>query len=191
LSGPWGVRISPFFIASTGRPFNITVGRDLNGDSLFTDRPAFATDPSNPRVVSTPYGLLDPNPVPGETLIPRNFGEGPGFLVLNLRISRTIPFGRQPGPRDPGGDGPRSTPFQPRPEGFARGRDQESGGRGLTITLSAQNLLNYVNPAAPVGNLSSPFFGRSLSNAGGFGFGPGGGAYSGNRRIELQARYSF
>ena len=33
-----------FFIgASSGVPFNITLGRDLNGDSLFTDRPAFAS----------------------------------------------------------------------------------------------------------------------------------------------------
>jgi hypothetical protein len=48
-----------------------------------------------------------------------------------------------------------------------------------------------VNPAAPNGNLSSPTFGKSLSNAGGFGFGPAGVAYAGNRRIELVARLAF
>jgi hypothetical protein len=64
------------------------------------------------------------------------------------------------------------------------------GGRGLTFSISAQNVLNHVNPAAPVGNLSSPFFGQSLASAGGFGFGPGG-VTAGNRRIELLARLSF
>ena len=61
---------------------------------------------------------------------------------------------------------------------------------GLTFSISAQNVLNHVNPAAPVGNLSSPFFGQSLASAGGFGFGPGG-VTAGNRRIELLARLSF
>jgi hypothetical protein len=42
-----------------------------------------------------------------------------------------------------------------------------------------------------VGNLSSPFFGQSLSTAGGFGRGGGGNQAAGNRRIELQARFSF
>ena len=41
---PWEVRVNPFVILSSGRPFNITTGRDNNGDTLFTDRPAFATD---------------------------------------------------------------------------------------------------------------------------------------------------
>ena len=38
-------------MATSGRPFNITVGRDLNGDTLFTDRPAFASDLSRGSVV--------------------------------------------------------------------------------------------------------------------------------------------
>ena len=50
---PWGLRISPLLVASAGRPFNITVGRDLNGDTLFTDRPAVATDLTRPSVVSS------------------------------------------------------------------------------------------------------------------------------------------
>ncbi len=28
ISAPWGVRLSPFLVATSGRPFNITVGRD-------------------------------------------------------------------------------------------------------------------------------------------------------------------
>ena len=60
----------------------------------------------------------------------------------------------------------------------------------MTISIAAQNLLNRNNPAAPVGNLSSPSFGQSLASAGVFGFG-GGAAAAGNRRIEVQARLGF
>lgn len=187
VTGPLGFRFAPFLVYSTGRPFNITVGRDLNGDTLFTDRPSFASDPSEKGAVSTPYGFLNPNPVPGEVVIPRNFGSGSDFFVFNLRISRTFRIGAQQG----GGDTPRPPrdfPMGPRIAGDRRG---EGGDKGLTLTLSAQDLLNHVNAATPVGNLSSPFFLQSLSSAGGFGFGSGGASYAGNRRIELQARYSF
>jgi hypothetical protein len=51
------------------------------------------------------------------------------------------------------------------------------------------NLFNHVNRGIPVGNLSSPSFGQSLSSGGGFGRGPGSSA--GNRSIELQAHLSF
>src|ERR1035441_10973928 len=49
----WGLRLSPMLVATSTRPFNMTVGRDLNGDTIFTDRPAFATDLSRPSVVRT------------------------------------------------------------------------------------------------------------------------------------------
>ena len=42
FSLPWGISVSPFIIASSGRPFNITRGVDANGDTLFTERPTFA-----------------------------------------------------------------------------------------------------------------------------------------------------
>ena len=112
--GPWGVRVSPFVIASSGRPYNITVGRDLNDDNLFTDRPSFATDPTAPGVVSTPYGLLDTRGI--GRVIPRNFGSGPGFYVVNLRLSKTISLGgRQDGGPTEGGEG---------------GGREDGGGRG-------------------------------------------------------------
>ena len=200
--GPWGVRLSPFVIAASGRPYNITLGRDLNGDSLFTDRPSFAGDPDAPGVVSTAYGLLDTRGI--GPVIPRNFGDGPGFVVVNLRLSKTISLGgrREGGPAE--GEGGRRGGRGGRgggPGGGFGGRgggrggpdggdEGGGGGRGLTLSISAQNVLNHVNPSTPVGNLSSPLFGQSLSSAGGFGFGPGG-ATAGNRRIELVARLSF
>jgi hypothetical protein len=65
----------------------------LNGDTLFTERPAFATDLNKPGVVITKFGAFDPNPVAGEVIIPRNYGQGPGSIVSNLRISKTFGFG--------------------------------------------------------------------------------------------------
>jgi hypothetical protein len=67
----------------------------------------------------------------------------------------------------------------------------------LTISVLAHNLLNHVNLGPAIGNLSSPLFGLSNTLAGGFGFGSqsgtsaAGGTESGNRRIELQLRFSF
>ncbi len=37
---PYAFRLSPFLMASSGTPYNITTGQDLNGDSIFNDRPA-------------------------------------------------------------------------------------------------------------------------------------------------------
>jgi len=193
---PGAIRISPFFIASTGGPYNITTGTDLNRDSLFTDRPSFAADTADPDVVATPYGLLDPTPAPGAPIIVRNLGEAPSFLAMNLRISRTFSLGRGGGPtvppRDPGG--PPAPGMPGRFGGGGRGRgDEGDAGRGLTLSIYAQNVLNHVNPAAPVGSLASPSFGQSLasSTGAGVGRGGGGGGSAAARRIELEVRYSF
>lgn len=201
---PWELRLNPFIIASTGRPFNITTGRDNNGDTIFSDRPALTTDLSKPGVVLTPYGAFDPNPDPGQPLIPRNFGEGPGFFNVNLRIGRTFGFGSvEASEPSAGGEGPP-------PGRWAGGRydgGRRGGGRGtfgswgdsssghrysLSFSIQVQNLLNHTNFGPVVGNLSSPLFGLSNSTAGGFGgFRGGGPSAAGNRRIELQVRLSF
>jgi hypothetical protein len=78
------------------------------------------------------------------------------------------------------------------------------GGSGkkynLTATISARNAFNHVNFGAPNGVITSPFFGESTSLAGGGGPGGGGGGFggfggagsaAGNRRIELQLRFTF
>src|SRR6266849_4467933 len=93
VRAPWGISLNPFVIVSSGAPFNITTGRDLNGDALFTERPAFATDLAKPGIIVTRFGVFDPNPVAGAQIIPRNFGEGPGSLTANLRVSKTWSFG--------------------------------------------------------------------------------------------------
>jgi len=57
--------------------------------------------------------------------------------------------------------------------------------------LTFKTLLNTTNLAQPIGNLSSPQFGESISTAGTFGFGPSGSAAAGNRRIQVQIRSGF
>src|SRR5215813_6501107 len=39
---PYLFRLSPFVVASSGVPFNVTSGTDSNNDSVFTDRPTYA-----------------------------------------------------------------------------------------------------------------------------------------------------
>ena len=56
----------------------------------------------------------------------------------------------------------------------------------VTFSVSARNIFNNVNYAPPVGNLSSPYFGRAEALSGGF-FS----SSAANRRIDLQARFAF
>src|ERR1019366_8453112 len=65
--------------------------------TLFNGRPGIATDPAKPGLIQTAYGLLDPNPTPGERMLARNYGRGPGQFNVNLRIAKTIGFGKERG----------------------------------------------------------------------------------------------
>ncbi len=215
---PWGISLNPMITAFSGRPFNITTGRDTNGDTLFTERPAFATDLSKPGVIVTRFGAFDPNPAPGTPIIPRNFGNGPLFFSVNLRASKTFGFGGVSetkagvgGRGGRGGGGGGGGGGRGGRGGGGRGGGRGGGGGqgggtfgdenrteqryGLTVSVNVQNLFNRTNLAPPVGNLSSPFFGRSVATAGGFGgFGGGGGGgnpAAGNRRVELSLRFTF
>jgi len=176
------VNLNPFVIYSTGRPFNIITGRDTNGDGVFTERPAFATaqtDPANLR--QTRFGDFDLAPAPGQELIPRNYGMGTGFFSVNIGISRSISFGDVPG---------SAAAAAPAPSGTNRPANGPAPEKRYTVTFSVniQNLLNHTNLTNPIGNLSSPQFGQSISSAGGFG-GPGSNA--GNRRMQVQVRFGF
>src|SRR5215472_11362905 len=77
---PYGFTVQPFISARSGRPFNITTGTDLNGDTIYNDRPAFATDLSRPSVVRTAYGNFDTDPQSSQTIIPYNYGHGGALL---------------------------------------------------------------------------------------------------------------
>ena len=56
----------------------------------------------------------------------------------------------------------------------------------MTFSVNARNIFNNVNPAPPIGNLSSRLFGQSTALAGGV-FN----TQSANRRIDLQVAFSF
>ena len=128
----WGISLSPFLIVSSGAPFNITIGRDLNGDSLFTERPAFATDLTKPGIVVTRFGVFDPNPVAGAQIIPRNFGEGPRLITANLRVSKTWSFGgeKQSGAARAPTQGQRTAGGGGGPRGGMGGGGARGGGGG-------------------------------------------------------------
>jgi hypothetical protein len=91
---PHGFRVSPFIVANSGAPFNITTGTDLNGDSIFNDRPAFATSSTlAANFHHTPWGDFDSAPVPGQPAIPLNSGTSPRQFTVNLRLSKAFGLG--------------------------------------------------------------------------------------------------
>ncbi len=121
-------------------------------------------------MIPTSYGLLDPAPASGETLLTRNLGRGPGSVQFNMRLSRTIGFGRVEGSAD--------SPERPR--------------YGLICTLQMRNLLNHNNPGPIIGNIASPLFGKANQSADastqtGTNFSES----ATNRRFELQMRFTF
>src|SRR4029077_15381336 len=89
----WGIGFFPLLIAQSGAPFNIITGLDNNSDSLFVDRPAFATDLTRASVRRTAFGNFDLLPLPGAQIIPRNFSDGPGYFSVNMRFQKTFGFG--------------------------------------------------------------------------------------------------
>ena len=194
LLGPLGLNLNPFLVVRSGAPFDITTGHDNNHDTLFTDRPAFATDLSRPSVVVTPYGAFDTRPTSAATIIPPNFGQGPGFVTLNLRLSRTFGLG--------GDSGARTSPTKASKKsglsGFGTLSEEPHGlfddsstqhRFNLTVAVIVRNVLNTTNPGLPIGNLSSTYFNQSnwlASSAG-----PEDAAYGNNRRVQFQVRLSF
>ncbi len=213
---PYGMRLSPFLVASSGSPYNITLGQDLIGSSLLNQRPAFASPLSNPaNIVNTQFGAFDKVPVPGETLVPINYLTGPSQFSLNLRLAKTISFGRLPegkagqiGARQGGGGQRGGLGRPPGPGGFGGGGGGGAGRYSVVLSVNARNVLNNVNFSTPVGTLTSPLFGESTGLSSGFGGGFGGGQTSGagasaglpaagggaaaaNRQIYLQATFGF
>jgi len=186
--GPHGFNLNLFVYANTGQTFNITTGRDTNGDTYFSERPAFATDLTKPGVVVTPLGAFDPNPGSGQEIIPRNFGRGPASIFTSLSVEKVFKFGPAIEPKSPPPGAPRTTessnPSQPPPKPPVQ--------RPYTLSFGTyiNNLFNRNNQGNPVGNMTSPYFLKSASGSNNFSFGPGGGS-GGNRIISLRVRISF
>jgi len=213
----WKVVLNPFIVTNTGPGFNITTGQDRNLDRQFNERPSFASpnaDCSAQTIRCTRFGNFNLAPLPGETIIPRNYGQAPGSFVVNLRVSRAFAFvnkgnaaaapagpagserrpaGGPGGPVGVGGGAPRAAAVGPGPQGVGAAAPREKK-YNLNVSINFQNLLNRVNLSTPVGNLASPSFGESLGlggSFGGFGGGGGGSTGAGNRRIYAQLRLNF
>ncbi len=204
ISLPYLFRLSPFMVASSGTPFNVTIPDDLNGDSIFNDRPGLVSSArcaktvlpaSGSTIYCTPLGTFDAaGASAGVPLLPINYGTGPGHFVLNLRLSKTFGFGARA--KGAGGDGGPGGP----PGGHRGG-----GGHGplfgggpmlggassdrrynLTLAMNVRNVFNKVNVGNPSGVLGSPFFNQSNSLQGGP-FSTGAAV----RRLDMQATFSF
>ena len=210
VSLPHGFRVSPFMVANSGAPFNIITGQDLNGDSIFNDRPSFSSSG-----IATEWGTFNPTPGASDPRIPINLGTSPAQFTLNMRVGKTFgigpkieatnnpqqqqqgqrgtggtgghPGGEGGGGRGPGGPGGFGGVRGPGgPGGLGGGPERSSQRYTLTLSANARNVFNNVNPAPPIGNLSSGLFGQSTALAGGV-FN----TQSANRRIDLQVMFSF
>jgi hypothetical protein len=190
---PFGFRLLPFVIADSGTPYNVTLGQDLLGTSIFDQRPAFApAGAKGPNIVTTSLGVFNTAPTLGEPLVPVNYGTGPAEYAVNLHFYKTFRFGGKEERGHGGGGGGHH-----HNHGLG-GRGLSSGGHGnlwavpgnskysLTLGVAVHNSLNTVNLGTPDGNLGSPLFGKSNSLANGpFS------TQSANRRLDFQIRFTF
>jgi hypothetical protein len=173
---PYGISVEPFLIMRNGRTFNITTGADNNGDTIYNDRPSFATDLTRASVIRTPLGNFDTDPLPSQTIIPWNYGTGPSYISLQLSISKSFKFGpRPPAPApDPAAAKKSAPPARPDPP-FEFG-----------FSAEGQNLFNRVNGGVPIGVVTSRDFGKSISLESGF-FNNS----AANRTISLRTYFRF
>ncbi len=191
FSLPYGFSLSPFLVATSGHPYNITVGQDLAGDGLFNNRPALSSTLCA-TCVSTRLGIFNYDPAYGQPVVPINYLVGPGQFAMNLRLAKTFGFGKETSGGGFGGH------FHPHGHGLG-GRGLGSGGGGffhhnnaedrhyqVEIGVMAHNIFNKVNLGTPVGNVQSKLFGQSISLASGF-FGN----QSANREVNVFLSFSF
>ncbi len=139
---PLGISLSPFITLGSGKPFNITTGRDNNGDTIFMDRPSLAA-PGEADAVQTRFGWLNANPGPGAQTIPRNFARGAGEINVTLYAFRMIKLTNRPATAVPAGSPP--------------GREYS-----LFLSASAENLVNRTNLTGYNGVLTSSAFGQPV-----------------------------
>jgi len=133
------IRLGVSATARTGSPYNITTGRDDNGDTVFNDRPAGVS---------------------------RNSGMTGSMWDVAARVSYAFGFGERPAPTagvggqtlviqrigGPGGAGDML--------GAIGGGGAENKRLRFEVFASAQNLFNHVNPIGYSGVMTSPFFGQ-------------------------------
>ena len=204
ISLPWFVQFSPFAIAQSGNPYNVTLGTDPLQDGYFNERPnvvplSMANGSSILGIPSCGLAFTASN-IPGSTTAPINACTGPNLFTFNLRLTKAIGFGEKTASNRGGNGGGGG---QGGPPGGGRG-GQGGGGRGgpggpggfggtstgrrysVNLGVNVQNLFNNTDLNTPISNLSSRFFGQSINLTGG--------PYtqqSAVRRLSLQASFNF
>jgi Carboxypeptidase regulatory-like domain/TonB dependent receptor len=170
---PWGMQVSPFLVANSGSPYNVTLSKDLIGSAILNQRPglisnaACASPTITGSIYCTPAGTFDSAPTAGETLVPVNYLTGPGHFTLNVRLSKTFGFGQS----------------AESPTGGASAAPKRYN---VTLSVNARNVFNNVNLGTPIGTLGSHLFGESHALAGGP-FSSG----AANRQVYLQLLFAF
>jgi hypothetical protein len=198
---PKFIQVSPFMIAQSGNPYNITTGYDNNNDTIFNDRPllvAAGTPESKTIPGCGTFLAQDAGAVPSSAPpTPINYCTGPALFTLNFRVTKTFGFGASTA-KPTGNNGPGGPP-PPGGGGGHGGGNRGGGGPGfggggastgkrynLAFGAQVQNLFNNEDLATPNGVLSSPDFGKSTQITGG--------PYTTSnalRRISLQASFQF
>ncbi len=189
---PFGFNGNIFLAARSAQRFNITTGQDLNGDTAYNDRPAFATDLTRPSVVKTAFGNFDTLPMAGQTIVPFNYAAGPTMFYSEMYVARAFHFGKPRAEALKAAADTKTPAGKPKPRAELPYRVQ--------LAVEIDNALNHTNPALPVGVLPAPQatqaqtqaalnasnFGKSLSLASMFSFNG-----AANRTIHLGLNFQF
>ena len=189
---PFGFNGNLFVAAKSAQRFNITTGQDLNGDTAYNDRPAFATDLTRPSVVKTAFGNFDTLPMAGQELVPFNYGGGPTLFYTEIYVSRSWHFGMPRAEAVKSANEAKVAPGKPKPKPELP--------YNLSFGVEIDNVLNHTEPAQPVGVLPTPqatqaltqaaltssIFGKSIAQNGNFQFNG-----AANRTIHLSMRLQF
>ena len=199
---PHGFRLTPFILASSGGPFNITTGQDNNLDTVINDRPGISRNSDLPASL---YPLI-PNtcisncgvgqtPVLLRNFLKTNYPNGvhavnPGSFNVNLSVAKTFTFGKGGARMAQGGAGsqPDNTQAegqdQPGPDSQGPGAQGQGGPGGQAGRGGAAG-----GRGGPGG--AGGFGGRGGGGFGGRGGGGRGGGGRANSNTSEGARYSI
>ena len=183
--------------ASSARPYNITTGTDLNGDTSTNDRPAGVArnsgiGPSNYNVnlnfnkqftlkhSETGPGRGGPGANGGSPFAesyaePQRGGGGPGGFPGGGGGGGEV---GQRGPGGPGGRGGGVFGGERGGRGGPGGRGQQQPNKTLTFTANVNNVLNHTQPQNYSGVLTSRVYGQPTR-------------YANGRSINLGLRFNF
>jgi hypothetical protein len=131
---PYKFSLSTQFDAASGLPYNVVTGTDNNGDSIFNDRPSYASAAGD-GVYATRFGMLATSAVDGN--FPRNAGTMPANVHLDMNVSRAFSVGHSK----------------------AAGDRHDT----LVLNARSANLINHTNVTAVGTVVGSPTFTQSLA----------------------------